>query len=176
VAISRSNLAPLERLFFVETVRQAYDVLAAAGAKRPLKCRIISKQAMGGKDDTPFYTRITHDGLEAVWCGAVAEIMVHDDDGMSDSLIIEWLADPRILDVLEIHSLISGFTPPLIALVNAPPNAEAELRAAWTMCMQVERAMSGKRYSSSGEADEQWSRVLTPTALCGAVTTCVEIA
>ncbi len=159
MATSRSNLAPLERLFFTETVREAFDTLTAAGATRPLKCRIISMQAMEAEGDTPSYFHITDDGLEAVWCGAVAEFMVKHDNKMSDSLIIEWLAERHALDALEAHSLTSGFTPSLIALVNAPPHAEAELRAAWMMGMHVARATSGQQCFSPDEVDEQWSRV-----------------
>lgn len=157
---SKNNLAPLERLFFAETISQAHEALIAAGAKHPLKCRIISEQGSKGEYDDPFYFCITDDGLDVVWCGAVAEFMVHHDDGMSDSLIIEWLADRRVLDALEVHSLASGFTPSLIALVNAPPRSEAELRSAWTMIMDVTRDASGQQCFSPDEMDEQWSRVL----------------
>ena len=60
---------------------------------------------------------------------------------------------------LEGHSLASGFTPPLIAFVNAPPHAEAELRAAWMMGVHVARATSGQRCFSSDEINEQWLQI-----------------
>ena len=109
--------------------------------------------------DSPFYFQITHDGLETAWCGAIDEIMVYYDDGMSDSLIVEWLAEQRPLDALEAHSLASAFTPPLVALVNAPPHAEAELQTAWAMLMNVELAASGQEHLSPDEVNDRWSRV-----------------
>ena len=114
---------------------------------------------MREESDSSFYFRITYDGLEAAWCGAIAEIMVYYDDGMSDSLIVEWLAERRPLDALEAHSLASAFTPPLVALVNAPPHAEIELQAAWTMLMNVELGALGQEHLSPDEVDNQWSRI-----------------
>ena len=153
------ELSSLQRLFFATTIREAYDLLILAGAKRPLKCRIIPVKAMREAGDNPFYFQISDSDLEAAWCGAIAEIMVYYDDGMSDSLIVEWLAERRPLDALEAHSLTSAFTPPLIALVNAPSHAEAELQAAWAMLMNVELAASGQEHLSPDEVNDRWSRV-----------------
>ena len=114
---------------------------------------------MGEEADSPFYFRITNDGLEAVWCGAIAEIMVYYDDGMSDSLIVEWLAEQRSLDAVEAYSLVSAFTPPLIAIVNAPPHAEVELQAAWTMLMNVELGAASQEYLSPDEVNDRWPRI-----------------
>ena len=158
--VCRSNLRSLQHLFFTNTAKEAYKTLITAGAKRPLKCRIVSVEAMQEESDNPFRFRITDKGLEAVWCGAIAEIMVYYDDGMSDSLIVEWLAEQRPLDALEAHSLASAFTPPLVALVNAPPHAEVELQAAWSMLMDVELAASGQEHLSSDEINDWWSQVL----------------
>lgn len=156
---NRGNLSSLQRLFFVENNKEARSVLTMAEAKRPLKCRIISAKAMQEEGSSPSYFRITDDGLEAAWCGAIAEIMVYYDDGMSDSLIVEWLAERCSLDALEAYSLASAFTPPLIALVNAPTHAEIELQAAWAMLMNVELAASGQKHLSQDEVNDQWSRV-----------------
>ena len=154
-----NELPSLRRLFFTKTTSEAYNLLTTVGAKRPLTCQIISVETMQEEGYSPFYFRITDNSLEALWCGAIAEIMVYYDDGMSDSLIVEWLAEQRPLDALEAHSLTSAFTPPLVALVNAPPHAEVELQAAWAMLMNMELAALDQEHLSPDEVNDRWSRV-----------------